>query len=162
MEKPRWRIEQKVGRAIDFPFDGDRARMLRDGYVCSIDTPDGDTMRCPRCEALLTLPVFEKAEFACPRCEAAGVRKCNFIDGYFPLVDKTLLYLERWHPEKGGAKASEEIKAANRRKKESQLRDSRNYAESLALEHWKTWAEIPTFGYGGRKSTPHSYGNYAI
>jgi len=156
LDKPRWRIEQKVARAIDYPADDDRARMLSQGYRLVLDTPDGDVSRCPRCFALLSLPVFEYQEFDCPRCKQQGVKK-SLKAGYFPLVDRTLIFLERISPKRGFA-AYQEMDYQNRLLERGRERDADNVAESLALDYWNRVAEIPQFGYNSKVGTPNRYG----
>lgn len=152
---PRWRVEQKVNRAFDYPATDDRARMLRDGYHLVLETGDSDTMRCPACEAQLSLPVFERAEFACPRCAAHGRRK-RLVGGYFPLVDKTLLYLERYHPRRGRAIA-QELADENRRVELAKQRETRNLAEDLALDAWGRVSGAVQIGRT-KAGTPHTWG----
>jgi hypothetical protein len=153
---PRWRIEQKISRAFDYPGNDDRAIMLRDGYYLVLDTPDGDTMRCPKCDSLIALPVFERAEFTCALCVSHGERK-RLVDGYFPLVDKTLLYLERRHPRRG-FEFSQEIERENRLLEKARRREATNFAEDLALDRWRDIASIPQFGYNSRLGTPNTWG----
>lgn len=153
---PRWRVEQKISRAFDYPGNDDRAIMLRDGYHLVLDTPDGDTVRCPKCDSLLALPLFERAEFSCPLCLSHGERK-RLVDGYFPLVDRTLLYLERRHPRRGTAFA-QEIERENRLLAESRKRDTRNLAEDIALDKWNRVANISQYGYNSRIGTPNMWG----
>lgn len=153
---PRWRIEQKVGRATtDVPVTDDRARMLADGYVLVLDTPDSDTMRCPMCDNRVSLPVFEKAEFVCALCASHGKRK-PLVDGYFPLVDRTLLYLERTHPRRGEAYRLE-LDAKNEALNRARLSKTRNLAEDLALDSWDAISRRLVFGYT-KAGTPHSWG----
>jgi len=152
---PRWRVEQKVARQHDYPANSDRQLMLREGYHLVLDSPDTDTTRCPKCDSLLALPVFERHEMVCPKCASIGVRS-RIVDGYFPLVDKTLLYLERYSPRRGFA-WHEEDERANRMLKKSQARDSRNVAEDLALDAWQRIAGVPQFGRT-KAGTPHTWG----
>ena len=151
----RWRIEQKVARVYDYPATDDRTLMLKEGYHLVLDTPLTDTTRCPDCDTLLSLPLFERAEFSCPKCQAGGSRR-RLVDGYFPLVDRTLLYLERIHPRRGNA-WSKELDEQNRQRKLSAQRDTRNFAEDLASDAWNRVRGAVSVGRTGR-NTPHAWG----
>lgn len=152
---PRWCIEQKVSRAYDYPANDDRALRLREGYHLVLDTPDSDQTTCPKCYQRVTMPVFVRAEFDCPHCERNGVRS-RMVDGYFPLVDKTLLYLERTSPRRG-KQFSLDIDEANRKHQRSLDRDTGNLAEDLALDAWNRISGVLQFGRTGA-NTPHRYG----
>lgn len=158
---PRWCIEQKVGvgHVYDYPANDDRGYRLAHGLHLVLDTPDSDTTRCPTCNALLSLPVFERREFDCPRCKAQGIRKCSVIGGYFPLTEKTLLYLERTSPKRGNA-FGVEMDAANKQWRAGLLAETRNLAEDLALEHYNQIAEIKQFAYNSQMGSQNTYGNY--
>ena len=155
LSSPRWRIEYKVTRALDYAASDDRARMIRDGHALAIDTPDSPFLPCPTCDNPISLPVFEKAEFDCPLCVSHGKRK-RMVDGYFPLVERTLLYLERYHPRRGAAIAAE-IAAENRANDMEKLRATRNLAEDLALDAWGRISNASQFGYT-KTGTPHVWG----
>ena len=157
LQRPRWRIEQKVSRATEFPGSADRARLVRDGYHLVVETPDSDSGTCPRCRARLALPVFEKREFDCQRCVEQGRRQTTLIDGYFPLVDKTLLYLERRHPHRT-MEFIREIDAEADARSKAKRADARNVAEDLALDNYKRIMGIPQFAYNSRRGTPNAWG----
>lgn len=152
----RWCIEQKVDVVHDYPGSDDRQVRLRDGYHLVLDCNDHCAVECPNCFRLVELPVFEKAEFWCPMCEVAGYR-VRFVDGYFPLVDKTLLYLERTHPRRGRAWA-DEIEADNHRHAKAGRRDMHNVAEDLALDAWNRISGVCQVGYT-KVGTPHAFGS---
>lgn len=155
VQSPRWRIEQKIRRTYDYPGSDDRAIMLRDGVHLVMDTGDLDWTECPSCHLRLSLPIFERQEFFCPYCESRGV-KSRIVDGYFPLVDKTLLFLERWHPRQG-LKVRSQLDDGNRRVSQAMTRDALNVAEDLALDQWARLAGVPQFGRT-KAGTPHTFG----
>lgn len=157
LDKPRWRIEQKVRRAVDFPGSSDQMRMLGEGYHLVLESPDSDTSRCPRCATLLSLPLFEKAEFVCPTCKALGHRKHTLIGGYFPLVERTLVYLERSHWTRSDAYMAE-IHEENRQLARARERDVAAVARDLASEHANRILGISQFSYNSRRGTPNAWG----
>ena len=131
--------------------------MLGDGYHLVLSTGDSDTTTCPRCHSRLSLPLFEKAEFECPACKALGHRKHTLVDGYFPLVDRTLLYLERSHWTRSREYLAE-IHEENRRLERAREREVANVARDLASEHANRILGIPQFAYNSRRGTPNAWG----
>ena len=144
-ERKRWCVEQQVGRgALDHPGTSDKAIRLRDGYHLVLEMPVAPFVVCPRCYMPVPLPLFEKAEFTCEYCDALKIRH-RFIDGYFPMVDKTIEYLEKWHPRRGAKALREELDRPNEALRASKQRHVRGIAESIALDGWR--------GVAGIKST---------
>lgn len=141
-QKKRWCVEQKVARVYDYPGSSDQAIRLRDGYRLVLEMPEYPVITCKHCSFPVEMPVFEKAEFQCDYCKLRGVRH-TYIDGYFPMVDKTLTYLERWNPKRGKA-LNDEIEAENAALRKSRQRAIANIAESLALDGWRGVAGIPS------------------
>lgn len=151
----QWQIEHKVRRALDVPSGDDRLTRLREGYHLVLETPEAPFLPCPACHLPIALPVFEKAEVFCDYCASRG-RKVRVIGGYFPLVDRTLTYLEQWHPRRGDAIRAEESahNAALSRRKEREVQMT---AEAIAAEDWRRVFGVPRVGYT-KVGTPHSFG----
>ncbi len=151
-------VEQKVARTLDYPGNDDKAQRLRDGVRLVLDLGH-PTEPCPRCERPVEAATFERAEVECPSCRALGWTVW-VTTGYFPLVDKTLASLERWHP-RLGEEPRAEMDAQNAALARSHTRHRDNVAESLALEHYSKIVGIPSVGYT-KAGTPHSYGSYGL
>lgn len=138
-------------RGIAGPIGDDAARCHRDGTACVIDSPDSDIYRCPECNAVTVLEPFETREYRCGGCER------RFQESYFPLVDRTLLHLERTHPRRG-LEVIREIDAANRARALSQCGDLRTHAEACASDRWREVSGGVMVGYT-KRGTPHAYGS---
>ncbi len=156
LDGKRWRVEQKVTRTYDYPASDDRTLMLKEGYSLVLDTPDSDHLPCPDCDNPISLPLFERAEFRCPLCTSHGKRKW-MVDGYFPLVDRTLQYLERYHPRRGGAIAAE-MKRENEILEAAKRKDLRNLSEDIANDSWLRVSGGVQFGRT-KSGTPHVFGH---
>lgn len=156
---PRWCVEQKVKRGdwLAPPMgDPDQQVRAREGYHLVIDSPDHDTIRCPECAAPIALIPFQRTEFECEACLTRGLRT-RVKESYFPLVDRTLTYLESTAPRRGRA-SDNEMEARNRAVTAAMTRDSRNLAEDLALDAWGRIAGIPQYAYNSRVGTPNVFG----
>lgn len=158
----QWQIEHQVARAREVLGHDDATTRLRDGYVLVLETPATDWLPCPTCGRALTLPAFEREEITCGDCRVAGVKRayCTVTAGFFPLCERTLNYLESWHPRQGNAilaRMEASMVAAQR----AQSRELASQAEALAADHWRAALGIPRVGYT-RAGTPHSYGNWSL
>ena len=151
----RWQIEHKVGRVRDYPGTDDKTIRLRDGYHLVLDTPVRDYALCPKCSSKLPLTPYERQEIRCSTCAARGNR-AHVIDGYFPLTEGTLQYLEHYHPRRGDL-LRREMAEQNLQVERSKWRSAELTAEAIAAEDWRRVFGIPRVGYT-KVGTPHSFG----
>jgi hypothetical protein len=79
------------------------------------------------------------------------------VGGYFPLVERTLLYLERRSP-KRLREFNREVNEMNKRLAKAQERDVENVTRDIASEHASRAVGILQTGYTG-VNTPHAYGS---
>jgi len=154
-ERHVWCIEHKVGRKIDFPGDSDRAIRLRDGYHLVLETLPSNLFICPECHFPTPLEPFEKQEVVCDYCKLHGSKR-RHIAAYFPLVDRTLTWLEQWHPRRGAA-IDQELQAHNATLARDRARARGNVAEDAALDGWSRLIGSVQFGYT-KRGTPHQFG----
>jgi hypothetical protein len=145
----RWLIEQRVRKVYEEPWDDDARKRLHDGYHLVLDTPMVDRRTCRECHLPMVLPTFETREFYCGYCLKTHDEKVRYVDGYWPLVHRTLEHLERTSPKRGTAWAKEND-AADAALERSQTRYRQNLLEDIGNDYWKRISGALTFGYSGR------------
>jgi len=147
-----FQIEQRVARGlINFPavLSDDEQIRLRDGYFYVMSIRAGDRMPCPRCEAILSVPVREVKELSCTRCRTNGLEH-RVAAGFFPLDDTLITYLKAIDPLRG---ASRELRAkvdAHNAAFTAQQRQAvldKTYA--AGADDFNRIAGIPNVGYTG-------------
>lgn len=151
----KWMIERKIARAIDAPGSDDEAVRIRDGYALVLAFRPSPWMSCDVCGSRVALPAFEIAEVACDYCAARGERSFWF-EGYFPLCDRTLEWLERGKPTRAKERAAE-IDLHNARLARAKDRATSNIIEAIGKDHWNRVSQTLQVGYTAPGS-PHQWG----
>lgn len=151
-----YHIERKVARAVDSPGDTDGAIRLRDGYALVLRFRPVPYLVCDACHFRVPLPEMQIGEVRCDYCELHGDRQMWF-DGYFPLSERTIEYLERGKPSRGAVRAKE-MEVHNARLAAAAARDRATSIEAIGLDYWKRASQAAQFGYT-KVGTPHAYGS---
>lgn len=156
-EHQRWCVEQKVARAIDSPGSDDGSIRLRDGYALVLQFNPRPFLVCDGCYRALPIPFMQIGEVRCDYCLEVNDERKMWFDGYFPLAERTIEYLERSAPKRAKERIRE-IEEANAALERSQERARHNILESLAKDYWNRVSGTLQVGYT-KTGTPHSFGD---
>jgi hypothetical protein len=152
----RWMVEQKVARAIDSPSGDDGAVRLRDGYALVLQFNPRPFLVCDLCCRAIPVPVMQIGEVTCDYCAEVNDERKMWFDGFFPLSERTITYLERGSPKRAKERARE-IDEANAARRTSDYRQRMNVLEAIAADYWNRVSGAIQIGYT-KVGTPHAYG----
>lgn len=152
----RFRIEQKVARAIMWPDrpvleNDDDLQCVKDGYFHVLSVTPGDKMKCKVCAAPIPVPVGEMQMVHCPTCKAMG-RQMRYAVAFFPLNDMLIEHLKKIDPERNLARDTvAELNARNEAAVQRAQRAIQTQAEAYVDDNFNRIVGIPQTGYTGRE-----------
>lgn len=153
-----WLVERKVRRALfDSPAQTDGQIRLRDGYELVLKFAPRPYVICDQCFMRTDLPAMEIAEVWCDHCQRLGNDRKIWFDGWFPLSERTINYLEEGSPKRAVERARE-LDEANRQRRKAEQRYRANLIEAIGKEYWNRVSGALQFGYT-KAGTPHAYGS---
>lgn len=149
--RDRWQIEEKAARArmADRPIsitDDEKIREY-DGYTLFAEVAPGSRIKCDRCQRWMKV---EEQQFKTSRCGHCRKEHKAF---YWELSDSLLQHMRKVDPDRGGIeRVFQEVDEKTRIRNRSNVRDGRNYRESVGKDTFNFVHDIQSVGYTGPRS----------